>query len=243
MDVEKERLSGNFLMPNWVAMEHHARFRFVSAYTKGKVVVDCACGNGEGTNVFSEGSASTHGFDVSQEAIDEANQKCKNPVTRFTLASGTQLPLDNNFADVYVSLETIEHIEEDEAFLKEVSRVLKTGGMFICSTPNRNVTNPGKKITDKPANIFHVREYSEQEFTALLKRYFSQVELYGQNRNQRWKVRVLAGLGRFLPFHLAVRLHQIYKLLAHFLRPVSYYNLEKCDKDIIHEYVTAVCIK
>jgi ubiquinone/menaquinone biosynthesis C-methylase UbiE len=243
MDVEKERLSGNFLMPNWVATEHHARFRFVSGIQIGKVVVDCACGNGEGTDVFSVGSVSTRGFDVSEEAIAEAKQKCKNPVASFTLASGTKLPLHENFAEVYISLETIEHIDEDEAFLEEVSRVLKPGGAFICSTPNRNVTNPGKAINDKPANVFHVREYSEQEFIALLKKYFSKVELYGQNRNALWKVKALATLGKYLPFHLAVRMHQAFKLAAHYLRPVSYYELEKCESGIIHEYVTAVCVK
>lgn len=243
MDVEKERLSGNFLMPNWVSTEHHSRFKFTANYTIDKIVVDCACGNGEGTNIFSEGTKATYGFDVSEEALVEARQKCTNPHAIFQKASGTKLPLGNNFADVYVSLETIEHIDEDEDFLQEVSRVLKNGGIFICSTPNRMVTNPGKTLKDKPANVFHIREYSVEEFTALLSKYFSKVEMHGQNKSAFLKTSLLGFIGKFLPLHLAVRMHQANKLAMHIFRSKSYYELEPCREDVIYEYVTAVCTK
>ncbi len=243
MDVEKERLSANFFMPNWVATEHHLRFVFAKQFTANKVVIDCACGNGEGTAIFSVGSKATHGFDVSEEALKEANEKCKNPAADFKLASGTQLPVADGFAEVYVSLETIEHIDADEDFLKEVSRVLKQGGTFLCSTPNRTVTNPGKRLNDKPANIFHIREYTVEEFTALLLKYFSHVEMHGQNKNGGFKTTALSFVGKFLPFHLGVRLHQANKLLCHIFRRKDYYELEPCQQGITYEYVTAVCIK
>jgi ubiquinone/menaquinone biosynthesis C-methylase UbiE len=243
MDVEKERLSANFLMPNWVATEHRARFLFAAKFTNGKTVIDCACGNGQGTAIFSVGSKETLGFDVSEEAITEAKQNCAHPNTRFALASGTALPVANQFADIYVSLETIEHIHEAEDFLREVNRVLKTGGTFICSTPNRHVTGPGKRMADKPANIFHVREYTVQEFETLLKKYFSHVEMHGQNQNSVFKTNLLNALGKILPFHLAVRLHQANKLLLHFFRNQTYYQLKPHRPGEVYEYVTAVCTK
>jgi SAM-dependent methyltransferase len=243
MDIEKERISANFLMPAWLLTEHNARFNFATRYTAGKVIVDCACGNGTGTQIFAANAAAVHAFDISEEALEEARKKCNNPNTTFKQGSATGLPLADGFADVYVSLETIEHIPDDLAYLKEAARVVKTGGLFICSTPNRLVTNPGKTVNDKPANVFHVREYTEDEFVALLKRYFKKVEIHGQNPNSGFKVGVLGALGRFLPFHGAVRLHQLIKLLTHPLRATGFYAIQEKKQGKVFEYVTAVCEK
>ncbi len=150
MEIEKERISANFLMPAWLLIEHNARFNFATQYTAGKLVVDCACGNGTGTQIFSTNARAVHAFDISEEALDEARKKCDNPNTTFKKGSATGLPLQDGFADVYISLETIEHIPDDLAYLKEAARVTKKGGLFICSTPNRLVTNPEKPWPTNP---------------------------------------------------------------------------------------------
>ena len=46
---------------------------------------------------------------------------------------------------------------DDAAYVAEARRVLRRGGAFLCSTPNRVLTNPG---TTKPFNPFHLREYT-----------------------------------------------------------------------------------
>ena len=53
----------------------------------------------------------------------------------FQSADCLHLPAPNHFADLFVSLETIEHLMDDDAFLREVVRVLKPDGIFICSGP------------------------------------------------------------------------------------------------------------
>jgi SAM-dependent methyltransferase len=45
--------------------------------------------------------------------------------------------IEDNFFDFVVSFQVIEHIKNDKYFLEEVVRVLKTGGKFIVTTPNR----------------------------------------------------------------------------------------------------------
>jgi 2-polyprenyl-3-methyl-5-hydroxy-6-metoxy-1,4-benzoquinol methylase len=47
------------------------------------------------------------------------------------------LPLADEYADVVVSVETIEHLENPRAFMRQLARVLKPGGMVIVSTPNQ----------------------------------------------------------------------------------------------------------
>lgn len=243
MGVEKERLSANFLLPNWLHTEHEARFKFAATYLAGKTVVDCACGNGTGSYYFSEQAAKVLAFDISEEALVEARERCrhrKNVV--FSIGDATNLPIETNSIDAYVSLETIEHLPDDRPYLQDVVRVLKPGGLFICSSPNRYVTNPGTTVNDKPANEFHVREYTVYEFKALMENYFSRVEVYGQNPNSKLKAAILDKLG-FLPFYGAVRIHQLIKLVTHYFRPSTYYGVRPVTTANDFEYVTMVCVK
>jgi SAM-dependent methyltransferase len=85
--------------------------------------------------------------------------------------------------DAVVAMEMIEHVQDDKAVVSEVRRILKPGGLFIVSTPNRLVTGSG----EKPDNPFHVREYTPEEFTNLLRQAFNEISLYGQARTQAFR--------------------------------------------------------
>ena len=77
--------------------------------------------------------------------------------------------MDDASIDVVVSFETIEHISEHEAFVHEVRRVLRPGGLFVVSTPDRDIySGEGAK-----PNPFHCRELGEAEFISLLARDFA----------------------------------------------------------------------
>jgi ubiquinone/menaquinone biosynthesis C-methylase UbiE len=246
-EIEKERLTNKVKLPNWVYKEHEARYNFSSAYIENKIVIDCACGSGAGTFIFSQSKPKTiKAFDVSADAIEEAKIKCQGKgEIDFQISSALKLPLSTEYANTYISLETIEHLQDADAFLKEVARVLKTSGMFICSTPNRVVTNPGKALRDRPANKFHLREYSKDEFELLLKKYFSHVDLYGQNPNSKFKTKFLEFFGKFLPFHLATRAHQGVKLILSIIhkKDTSYHSVQKTKAAFEYELLTAVCQK
>jgi SAM-dependent methyltransferase len=180
MNLHVERIDGGFV-PNWVRNEHIARFKFASPFLKGKVVVDCACGSGAGEQYFAPKAAAVVAFDLSIDALSSAwRHRFSNVV--FAAGDAALLPIRSRIADVVVSFEMIEHIEREEIFLQEVRRVLRHDGIFLCSTPNRAVRNPGTSIDDQPLNPFHFREYSQEEFTRLLNLYFESVRLLGQNR-------------------------------------------------------------
>jgi len=46
-------------------------------------------------------------------------------------------PLPDDFADVVCSVETIEHLENPRAFMRELVRLVKPGGWVIVTTPNQ----------------------------------------------------------------------------------------------------------
>ncbi len=83
-------------------------------------------------------------------------------------ADAARLPARDGAFDLYVSFETLEHVDDDRSLLREAKRVLAPGGVFLCSTPNRDFLSPGLTLEDRPRNPYHVREYSIAEFEALL---------------------------------------------------------------------------
>ena len=111
--------------------------------------------------------------------LDKYRSSCVDslPVnSRFVEAKVPPLPFEDEVFDCVVSFQVIEHIKRDKLFVKEVMRVLRPGGKFIVSTPNRPMS-----LTRNP---WHVREYSADELRQLLSD-FSSVEQLGVSGNER----------------------------------------------------------
>lgn len=238
--VEKERMNLDSFMPPWVKQEHLTRFEFTSQFVKDKIIADCACGSGIGSKIFAKGAKMVFAYDISPDDIEQA--KIDAPANLiFSLADARRLPLADQTIDAFVSLETIEHILEDTKFLSEVRRVLKNDSTFICSTPNRAVSNPGKTIKHKPANKFHVREYAQTEFVELLEKYFKKIELFGQNPQSKFRTSLTTILGKILPGHLSVRMIQFFKLSRFIWDGNKNHPVEKIGSTKDYEYIVAVC--
>jgi ubiquinone/menaquinone biosynthesis C-methylase UbiE len=180
----------------------------------GLTVLDAACGTGYGSRrLLAGGAARVDGFDLSGDAIAEARRLHTAPGVRFETADVTRLPCPDHSYDLFLSFETIEHVQDDLALVREAARVLKPGGTFVCSTPNRKVTNPGIPITGRPYNPFHVREYTRLELADLLHEVFPSVTFLGQSFHPTRYIGALNRIGG-LWHKLAVRVHQCRKVLG-----------------------------
>jgi ubiquinone/menaquinone biosynthesis C-methylase UbiE len=244
MPVERERATQERFLPPWVRHEHLARYAFAARYVPGRVVVDCACGDGTGARTFAEhGAARVHAFDVSPPAVADAARARAGDRLTFGVADATRLPLADAVADVYVSLETIEHLEEPERFLREAARVVTPGGRFVCSTPDRRVYNPGRTLQDRPWNRYHVREWALPELVETLGRHFGRVELFGQNPKRPARVACMQAAGRALPGYGAVRMQQLAKLRWFVRDRPAHHAVVPMRPDRVFEYVVAVCTR
>lgn len=81
--------------------------------------------------------------------------------------SATTLPSDS--FDMVTSVEVIEHVDDDEAFVANISNVLRPNGVALLTTPNGDARpNPTGD---------HRRHYTRQQMHDLLSRHFEQVEV------------------------------------------------------------------
>lgn len=161
-------------------LEHYERYYSACQFVKDKVVLDAASGEGYGSYMLAEYANSVTGVDISQQAIEAAKKKY-NDRSNLTYKQGSVADLsfvESNSIDVVVSFETIEHVPEDvqNAFVKEIKRVLKEDGLLIMSSPNK------KEYSDRYNfhNEFHVNELYVDEFVSLLKTEFENIDLYRQ---------------------------------------------------------------
>ena len=178
MILTGERMILNRMNKN-TEIEHLCRYKYAKQFVKGKRVLDAACGSGYGSKMLAEKAESVIGIDISEETIQYA---CDNYLTsnvEFMVGSIEKLLFEDNFFDVVVSFETIEHVNEQiqNSFLKEIKRVLKDDGILIMSTPDKKLFTDER--SGKPSE-FHVKEFYKEDFLKFLYKEFKYVEFKRQ---------------------------------------------------------------
>jgi ubiquinone/menaquinone biosynthesis C-methylase UbiE/glycosyltransferase involved in cell wall biosynthesis len=175
-----ERIMSDSIISLGVFQASLNQYAFAASFVKDKVTLDIACGSGYGSSYLKrQGARLVIGGDISTEAIQAAKQFCQGGESiDFVLLDAMRLPFSDDSFEAIVSIETLEHLMEHDKFLEECKRVLKDGGVFICSTPNKQVS---AYVAGKPVNPYHINEVSLAELENLLNRYFVKVQLWGQD--------------------------------------------------------------
>lgn len=158
---------------------HLKRYEFARPYCMGKRVLDVACGVGYGAHYLARGALQVVGVDIDPEAITYARRRYGDLSNlSFIEGDATALKLRDHSFDVVCSFETIEHLADVQAYLREVQRVLVPKGLYIVSTP------VVPHSTRTPSNPHHYQEWSPEDFRAVLLHYFSHIELFSQTRRE-----------------------------------------------------------
>ncbi len=103
---------------------------------KNPRVLDLGCGDGRFTGFIGE-YCEVDGIELSEAAIKEA--KKQYPHVNFFQGNALTYPFKDNFYDLVISQEVIEHIEDQKLYLNVCHNVLKRGGYLIMTTPNKTV--------------------------------------------------------------------------------------------------------
>jgi spore coat polysaccharide biosynthesis protein SpsF (cytidylyltransferase family) len=141
------------------------------------VVLDIACGDGEGTARLAPACREIVGCDLDAGVVAEAQAR-GIPNATFEVQDGCALSYPDAFFSAIVSSNTLEHVADDEAMLRSFHRVLQPGGRLILETPILR-----KRPFNFPLLSSHLREYDKDALMALLERCGFQAERkFGMNR-------------------------------------------------------------
>ncbi|GAA4267987.1 hypothetical protein GCM10022257_00880 [Hyunsoonleella aestuarii] len=124
-------------------------------------------------------------------------QKKRSNINAIIIEDMTQSTIEDRSYDAVVSVEVIEHVVEDDLFVKNISRAIKKGGWAYFTTPNGDfIKNEGPN-----KNPDHVRHYTKEGLKTLLEQYFEKVEVKYAIKTGKYRVQGLRSFSLREPIH------------------------------------------
>lgn len=122
------------------ARVHNERYYLARHFVRG-TVLDAACGYGTGAQILADMCDKITAVDGDDQGIRQARERNRfKAVVKYQQADLYDMAYPT--VDWVVSLETVEHLEHYDRFLKSIQAVAREG--IVLSTPIRGRTNPEK---------------------------------------------------------------------------------------------------
>lgn len=141
----------------------------------GAEMLEVGSGRGGGAKYINEylGPKKITGLDIAHNAVRLANKNHSSEGLQFVQGNAENLPFDDESFDVVMNVESCHAYGSVPAFLKEVKRVLRPGGYFLCTdmrcpngmqTLKRNLLGTGMYLSiqdDITENVIKAIELEE----------------------------------------------------------------------------------
>lgn len=153
--------------------------------TKGHHCLDIGGDNGVVSLRLRELGGTWHSADINEKAVDSIG-KLVGKENAF-LMTDHRLPFNDATYDLVVIIDMLEHLDEDEAFVRECHRVLKPNGILIANVPHVkrfSFIRGLRKLLGLTDDLHgHVRPgYTEQELYDIMKDGFDITDSNTYNR-------------------------------------------------------------
>jgi len=151
------------------------------------LLVTCGDNNGALNWYFREHGGDWTWADVSGENNDQISKLLSEPVHVF---KDDDFPVSDGLFDRVVSIDVLEHLPQDQPFLRELKRVLKPGGKAVVTVPNGDEKLLANKIKWRLAMTPEVYGHTRAGYTVL--------ELSDALRRSGLEPRATGGYSRFI---------------------------------------------
>lgn len=147
------------------------RYYWAGKYCVGKIVLEVACGTGQGLGYLSRIAKRISAGDYSTDILNIAKRHYGN---RIALArfDAQQMPYADHSLDIIILFEAIYYIPSAEKFVSECRRVLRNGGKVLIATAN-------KDLYDFNPSSHSYKYYGVIELNELLLKQGFSVECFG----------------------------------------------------------------
>lgn len=178
MPITGERTVPGVWHENYWFRRHEAVYLATAGWTGGARVLEAGAGEGYGAALLAGTARSVVALDYdATTAAHAARSYPQVPVLRGNVVG---MPFADGVFDAVVSLQVVEHLWDQPGYVAECARVLRPGGRFVVSTPNRLTFSPGyDPTTGNPVNPFHTREFAAAELAGLLAPHFAVTAMHG----------------------------------------------------------------
>lgn len=125
-------------------------------------VLDVGCGDGQIARALAAQGSTVLGIDPTELHISIARERAGGPT--YELGSATSLPVTDDSQDAVVACLVFEHIDDLDAAIAEVARVLRPGGQFSFFLNHPLLQTPGSgwiddHIIDPPEQYWRIGPY------------------------------------------------------------------------------------
>jgi SAM-dependent methyltransferase len=142
----------------WYRERRHLLAKAISGLTPGRAL-DIGAAGGGNTRVLRQ-----HGWDaIALEYGADGAEVAHGRGLATLRGDATRLPVADASLDLVVAFDLLEHLEDDDAAVAEVRRVLKPTGTYLVAVP----ADP-KLWSDHDEAVDHVRRYTRQGLLDLL---------------------------------------------------------------------------
>lgn len=145
LQIENLRITGDDTAIAGRAPGQTGWYKFAASFAADQAVLDVGAGSGVDAKLLAESAASLDLQDVDPQLADRGI--ITKPLSEF----------DGDSYDIITAIDVIEHVEDDQAFLRDVCRVARK--LVVITTPLWNFR--------RDFWPFHIREYTFREFHSL----------------------------------------------------------------------------
>lgn len=162
-----------------IAWAGDARMDFITRRVPSSVhrVLNVGVGNGRLEEKLSFNGLDVYCLDPSEKTIARMRERL-NLGERAKMGYAQDMPFTSGFFDCVIMSEVLEHLSSDilNKALAEVSRVLRSGGLFIGSVPAEEVLADSVVVCPDCGNHFHrwghQQSFSKEDLATLLGTHF-----------------------------------------------------------------------